>query len=210
MFSEGYIVNAFSVSFPVILVKNIYKFGSTRKRQIRSEISDEYNRNIELLGVCRIPGFDRNWSIKIYQVHLSMNARKLIALMRNNRHTSDVIRGIFPSNILPYLVSKYPLAYICNTDLSFLSLSSVLDAQSNTNWILRQFRESSGLLRFCFQVFLQKIGKQCLFNNVLIQHRDSDSCGYNVLFYIWMKCYNYSMLQIINIYHTNVLIPMLM
>lgn len=27
MFSEGYIVNAFSVSFPVILVKNIYKFG---------------------------------------------------------------------------------------------------------------------------------------------------------------------------------------
>lgn len=49
-----------------------------------------------------------------------MNARELLALTRNNRHTSDVLRGIFSSNNLPFLVSKYPSAYICNTDPSYL------------------------------------------------------------------------------------------
>lgn len=38
-----------------------------------------------------------------------------------------------------------------------------------------------------------------MYNNVRIQNRDSDTCGYNVLFYVWMKCYNYLMLQIIRI-----------
>lgn len=131
-----------------------------------------------------------------------MNGHELLGKTRNNRHIADVMRGVFSSNNLPQKVSKYPSAYICNTDPTFLP---------GSHWVVfwihspirAKFYDSFGNLpRYygvAFDVFLQNNCNYCVYNNVQIQHRDSDSCGYHVLFYIWMKCYNYLMSQVIRL-----------
>lgn len=139
----------------------------TKKRRVRREICHEYNKEVELFDVCRISGFDRNWSIKKYQVHPSMDAGELLMLRKNKRYTSDVIRGIFSSNNLSYLVSKYPAAYICNTDPSYLP---------GSHWVVfliyspiqSEFYDSSRIpsayFDSAFKVFFQNKSKQCLFS----------------------------------------------
>lgn len=94
----------------------------------------------------------------------------------------------FSSNNLPFLVSKYLSAYICNTDPSYLPRS---------HWVLfwmhspiqAEFYDSLGnppvYYESAFGVFLQNNCKQCLFNNFPIQNRDSDSCGYHVFCFIY-------------------------
>lgn len=131
-----------------------------------------------------------------------MNSRELLTLARNNRHTADVTRGVFSSNTLPQIVSVYPSAYICNTDPSYLP---------GSHWIVfwihspnyAEFYDSLGKLPehydAAFGVFLQNNCASCVYNNVQIQSRDSVTCGYHVLFYLWMKCYNYDMSQMISI-----------
>lgn len=93
-----------------------------------------------------------------------MNAGELLMLRKNKRYTSDVIRGIFSSN----MVSKYPAAYICNTDPSYLP---------GSHWVVflmyspiqSEFYDSSGIspvyFDSAFEMFLQNKCKQCLFNN---------------------------------------------
>lgn len=131
-----------------------------------------------------------------------MNAHELWTRTKNNRHTADVVKGVFSSNSLPQMVHKYPSAYICNTDPADLP---------GSHWVVfwmhspehAEFYDSlgnaPGYYNTAFDAFLQNNCKNCLYNNVQIQHKESISCGYHVLFYVWMKCYNYLMSQIIRI-----------
>ena len=131
-----------------------------------------------------------------------MNARELLALSRNNRHTANVIRGVFSSNNLPQKVSIYPSAYICNTDPSYLP---------GSHWVVfwidsphyAEFYDSLGkppeYYDAAFDIFLRNNCRRCVYNNLEIQNKKSVTCGYHVLFYSWMKCYNYVMSQIIKI-----------
>ena len=131
-----------------------------------------------------------------------MNAHELLALTINNRHTANVVRGVFSSNNLPQRVSVYPSAYICNTDPSYLP---------GSHWIVfwihsphyAEFYDSLGkppeYYGEAFEIFLQNNCGSCVYNNIQIQNKKSVTCGYHILFYLWMKCYNYVMSQIIRI-----------
>lgn len=96
-----------------------------------------------------------------------MNARELLALTRNNRHTSDVIRGIFSSNNLPFLVSKHQSAYICNTDPSYLPgshwvvfwMHSPIQAEFYDSWTVK------GILRYT-TILLLRCFYKTIVNNV--------------------------------------------
>lgn len=93
------------------------------------------------------------------------------------------------------MVHKYPSAYICNTDPADLPGSHwvVFWMHSPGHAEFYESRECASILQHCFDAFLQNNCKNCLYNNVQIQQKESISCGYHVLFYVWMKCYNYLM-----------------
>lgn len=124
MFSEGYAVYAFRL-VPSDLGEEYIKLVRQESVRLDVKFAMNKNRNIELFGVWRISGIDQNWPIKRYQVHCTPEyecAKITIAnyITRNSRYTPDAIRGIFSLNNPPDLVSKFPSAYICNTDPSFL------------------------------------------------------------------------------------------
>lgn len=121
MFSEGYTVYAFSL-VPNDLGEeyiNLVRQGSVR---LDVKFATNTTETLNCLAYAEFPALIEIDQSRDIKVHKSMNAPELLALTRKNRHTSDVIRGIFSSNNLPFLVSKYmyPSAYICNTDPSYL------------------------------------------------------------------------------------------
>jgi hypothetical protein len=200
MFNEGYAVYAFSLA-PSDLGEEYINL--VRQGSVRLEVKFATNtQETELFGICRISRINRNRSVTRYQIYSSMNARELLRLTRNNRHTANVVRGVFSSNNLPQIVSAYPSAYICNTDPSYLP---------GSHWVVfwihspkyAEFYDSLGkspeYYDAAFDAFIQNNCEKCVYNNIRIQNKDSVACGYHVLFYVWMKCYNYVMSQIIEI-----------
>lgn len=112
-----------------------------------------------------------------------MNGHELLGLTRNNRHIADVMRGVFSSNNLPQKVSKYPSAYICNTDPTFLP---------GSHWVVfwihspvrAEFYDSFGNLPgyygVAFDVFLQNVNIVYTitfkFNTGIVIHADIMYC----------------------------------
>ena len=129
-----------------------------------------------------------------------MNANELKTLAERNRLLNNVLKGVFSSNTLPRTVTSYPSAYICNTEPSHLP---------GAHWIVfwihspkyADFYDSLGKppqhYDQSFQSFLERNCEVCVYNNVRLQSKDSNTCGYHVLFYLWMKCYNHSLLHMI-------------
>jgi hypothetical protein len=96
----------------------------------------------------------------------------------------------------------YPSAYICNIDPSYLPGSHwIVFWIDNPNY--DEFYDSLGkpheYYNTGFSIFLQNNCERCMYNNAPIQNRGSVTCGYHVLFYLLMKCFNYAMSQIITI-----------
>ena len=120
-----------------------------------------------------------------------MNTEELLCVIRENMCLSFVTDDVYSADTLPDKVQFFPSAFICNTDPSSLP---------GKHWIVFWFKDpfnsecfdSLGNLpqRYSanFGDFLRRNTTRCLYNNVPFQSKNTDICGYYVLFYLLMKC----------------------
>jgi hypothetical protein len=136
-----------------------------------------------------------------------MNTEQLKCALRKNRHLSPIFKGVFSTDTLPTRVRNYPSIYICNTDPSHLPGQHWV-AFWFENWKQAEFYDSLGRLPESysehFVTFLKHNADICVYNNVPVQSKSAQTCGYHVLFYLLMKSYNHSMFEIIGNLKRNV------
>ena len=130
-----------------------------------------------------------------------MNTDQLLCVIKENRCLSFVARSIYSVDTLPTTIHTFPSAYICNTEESYLP---------GRHWIVFWFHDpfqsecfdSFGLLpgqyNGKFEDFLTKNTNTCIYNNVQFQSKNSDVCGYYVLYYLLMKCKSMKLYDIVN------------
>ena len=116
---------------------------------------------------------------------------------------SFVACDVYSVDTLPTNVLTFPAAYICNTDTE----KSYLPGK---HWIVFWFQDpirsecfdSFGLLprqyNTQFEEFLTRNTDMCVYNNVSFQRKNSDVCGFYVLYYLLMKCNDMKLTDIVD------------
>lgn len=131
-----------------------------------------------------------------------MNSSDIVCIAKGHELLSKFFRGVFSPDTLPERVQAYPSAYVCNTDPSHLP---------GSHWIVMwidgfrtaEFFDSFGRLPEHYdiriKIFLNHNSKKINCNEIPIQKKNALTCGYHVLFYLMMKCQNYTMNDIVHI-----------
>ena len=129
-----------------------------------------------------------------------MNTYQLKEIIKRDKCLSGSVKGVFSPDTLPLRVSTYPSVYISNTENS---------DKPGKHWVVfwfgspihAEFYDSFGRLPQTysskFDDFLKNNTTFCLYNNVQVQRKNSDTCGYHVLFYLMLKCEKISMSEIV-------------
>lgn len=129
-----------------------------------------------------------------------MNASEIRCFIKGHYLLSTFVRGVYSSDTLPFKVDFYPSAYVCNTDPSYLP---------GKHWVVF-WMESPQKAEFFyslgqppehyderFKTFLMFNSKNTVYSNKPLQETSVNTCGYHVLFYLLMKCRNYSLSYIV-------------
>ena len=107
-----------------------------------------------------------------------------------------LFRGIYASNNLPSRVSRFPAAFVCNTDPL---------EEKGSHWIAFWFKnetecefyDSFGKLPEEYDIrlreFIDNNTFACLYNNVQVQRDWTSTCGFHVLFYLYRRAQGFSM-----------------
>lgn len=129
-----------------------------------------------------------------------MNTEQLQCIIRENRCLSTLVKGVYSPDTLPNKVISYPSAYICNTDASYLP---------GRHWVAcwlhtpdrAEFYDSFGLTPehydIRFETFMKRNARSYVYNDVCLQQKDSIVCGYHVVYYLLMKCFNVNLTEMI-------------
>ena len=129
-----------------------------------------------------------------------MNTEELLCAIKDNLCLSSVAKNVYSADTLPTTLTLFPSAITCNTDPSHLP---------GKYWIVFWFKnpihsecfDSLGYLPQYyspnFDQFVRHQTKFCVYNNVPIQSKNTDVCGYYVLYFLLMKCTNTSLYDIV-------------
>ena len=132
-----------------------------------------------------------------------MNSRDIYNALRNDRRTSPVFSGVFPSDKLPMNKINYPSAFVVNLDKS---------SQEGSHWIAIYFDHAGrselfdsygthplpdAILRFLHRHTLEGRTKR---NEKQLQSFFSTVCGAYVIFYIMHRVRGTPMDTIVNMF----------
>lgn len=130
-----------------------------------------------------------------------MNTDQLECATREDRCLKEFVRGVFPSDRLPYHVNSFPSAYVCNTDPSGLPGKHWVTVWFR-NPIEAEFYDSLGRMPDHYgedlDRFIKRNTTSCTYNNVPVQSKATSTCGFHVLFYLLLKCRNVDMKYIVS------------
>lgn len=131
-----------------------------------------------------------------------MNSDQLNCALKEDKCLNTMITGVFSSDNLPGQVIDYPSAYVCNTDPVTLP---------GEHWVVFWF-QSPLVVEFYdsfghppdyygsdFVDFAEQNAGSCVYNNVSVQNKHSDTCGFHVLYFLLLKCRGISVNEIIAI-----------
>ena len=130
-----------------------------------------------------------------------MNTEELLCVIKESLCLSFVAKNVYSADTLPATLATFPSAFICNTDPSHLP---------GKHWIVFWFQDpfhsecfdSLGYLpqyySANFEAFLRRHTSLCVYNNVPIQSKNTDICGYYVIYYLLMKCSNMNLHDIVD------------
>lgn len=129
-----------------------------------------------------------------------MNYQQLRCAVEEDVSLKSVVTDIYASDVLPTFVQSYPSAYICNTDPS---------SKPGQHWVAFWFTNSRELEFYDslgqspefynshFVRFIENNTETCVYNNVSVQRKHSDKCGYHVLYFLLVKCRGFNMSDIV-------------
>ena len=107
---------------------------------------------------------------------------------------------MYSADTFPITVTTYPSAFICNTDPQHLP---------GKHWIVFWFQDSyhsecydslghlPGSYNLNFDYFKQRNTVKCVYNNESLQNEGTDTCGYHVSFYLFMKFRSLHLISIV-------------
>ena len=128
-----------------------------------------------------------------------MNTEQLICVINRVPRLKDIVQGIYTRDTLPSTVTKYPSAYIVNTDVS---------TGEGIHWVLFYF-ETASYAEFYdsfgkspkmyysqFEKFIYNNVSNVKYNTMKMQSPYSQVCGYYVIYFLIMKLLKYTMSDI--------------
>ena len=138
-----------------------------------------------------------------------MNTDEILEGLLSCPNTKPHTLGVFPADLLPARVKKYPAILVCNSDVS---------TEPGTHWLAMYLPTKKGIAEFFdpfghppeyyshFIVeFLEKNSSKRIHNQQSIQAPRSWACGSHCLFYLKMRCSGIKMQDIVkNLYSTDV------
>lgn len=131
-----------------------------------------------------------------------MNSRQILDVVNTIPELKQYFVGVFASDTLPVHIGQFPSAFVCNTDV-------IRDPGSH--WIAfwfqsptaSEFYDSFGRLPENYSPslrdFIDRNSVFCVYNNIQVQPEDTSTCGYHVLFYLYLRSKGYSMTNVLNI-----------
>lgn len=134
-----------------------------------------------------------------------MNTAQITQILQTDPWTRDVFQGVYPRDQLPRTISKYPSAYVCNTqphtDEGEHWIAIYLDEHGQGEYF-----DSYGLppLHRTFVNYLKKHCTSWIFNNKQLQALTSHVCGQYCIFYVLHRCRGLSMQTIVHMFGKNV------
>ena len=130
-----------------------------------------------------------------------MNTEQIKRLLEMDSCTRDVLVGVYPRDRLPLSITKYPSAYVCNTDPH---------TEDGEHWLViyvddcgrGEFFDSYGLppLHKRFLKFLNVNCSSWTFNDKQLQGLNSRVCGHYCVFYLLHRCRGVSMNTIVKMF----------
>jgi hypothetical protein len=123
---------------------------------------------------------------------------QITRILKSHHLTKNTFVNTYAANTLPYEPGSYrPSAYVVNLS----PLQTV-----GSHWICMYFPvigDPEYFDTFASEIpahFRQFMGPFIIKNNVSVQHPFSTACGQHVIFYIWQRCRNKSITQIMDLY----------
>lgn len=125
-----------------------------------------------------------------------MNTNEMLHIVDLLTDLKPFFRGIFASNSLPFRVTRFPSAVVCNTDPL---------EEKGSHWIAFWFRngtecefyDSLGRLPEYYDIrlrdFIDINSFVCMYNNVQVQPDSTSTCGFHVLYYLYRRAQGFSM-----------------
>ena len=134
-----------------------------------------------------------------------MNGIEIEAILKSNKRTSKIFKGVFPSDEIPKQKITYPSAFIVNTDEKNKPGEHWVAFYFSSKNRLPEYFDSYGFfpLKLSFYKFLPK--KKFKYSSLMLQDIFSTACGYYVIYFIVHKIYGFSMKNILSVFDNNTL-----
>lgn len=115
-----------------------------------------------------------------------MDTNEMLRIVDLIADLKPYFRGIYASNSLPFRVTRYPFAFVSNTD-PLEKKGSHWVAFWFKNGTECEFYDSFGRIPEDYDIrlreFLDRNSFVCMYNNVQVQPDFTSSCGFHVLFF---------------------------
>lgn len=125
-----------------------------------------------------------------------MDTNEMLRIVDLIADLKPYFRGIYASNSLPFRVTRYPSAFVSNTD-PLEKKGSHWVAFWFQNGTECEFYDSFGRIPEDYDIrlreFLDRNSFVCMYNNVQVQQDFTSSCGFHVLFYLCRRAQGFSM-----------------
>ena len=129
-----------------------------------------------------------------------MNTLEIDAILRDDRRTAKVFKGVYASDELPARTSIDSL-FVCNTDPS---------DRPGTHWIVvyveykrkSDYFDSFGTAPTIPEIerFLNDNSTEWIYNDKPVQEITSDACGHHCIFFAVYRCIGFNMNSIVDMY----------
>ena len=136
-----------------------------------------------------------------------MNTQELIEILSKNCYTKSSFQGVYPSDLLPAVVKDFPASFVANVDSS---------SQPGSHWVAFYFTnnkqgeffdsygQSPQTYSSYFKDFLDKNAVDWIYNKKHLQSIFTNVCGHYCIFFLYHRCKNMSMNDIVNFFTSNV------
>ena len=132
-----------------------------------------------------------------------MNTLEIDSILRDDRRTVKVFKGVYASDELPTRASTDSL-FVCNTDPS---------DRPGTHWIViyiddkrkTDYFDTFGMAPTVKEIerFLNDNSAEWKFNSEPVQEITSNACGHHCIFFAVHRCIGFDMNSIVNMYTKN-------
>lgn len=135
-----------------------------------------------------------------------MNTSQLEYIFKNDTVCDDVFEGVFPSDKIVNIRARKPIACIVNTDPSSMPGSHWIAMYIDRHGYGQFFDSYGNQPSYYGRVFVNFLNRRCkswTFNAVGLQGPFSATCGQFCTFYLWHKCRDVPLSEIIRSFTTD-------